>query len=173
LAIIQYVCLVCLPLNWALADMSVSWGAKQDGRDIEFALGSSPREARTPVTAEEVKKLAPFSYTGPKSRNLDGFFHQSTQLWVLDFNQVQPITLDDEGVALAVEAVRLNDPYFSKPLRESAIERAVWKTFVLSYLHVSQFVLKRGTGVEEDVLALPHKFILGVIDLERTKVSRA
>ena len=147
-----------------------SWGAKQDGRDIEFVLGNSATVKSSGRSSDDVSKLAPFTYTGPESRKIDDFFHQpSTELWVLDFNQVQPITLGDEGVAKAVFAVQLNDPYFPRPLRESAIERGVWKAFVLSYLHASLAVLQRQERVGDNVLALPRKFILGLINLERGK----
>lgn len=64
---------------------------------------------------------------------MEDLFHQvaETKLWVLDFDKVQPITMDKAGVAKAVEAARLNDPYLPKPMQATADERETWNVFVL------------------------------------------
>lgn len=92
----------------------------------------------------------------------------------------EDITLDDAGVALAVEAVKLNDPYFPKPLKESEAERNVWKAFTVSYFENATAVLETAlkdnksldTGNEKEILALPRKFNLGITELERERMSR-
>lgn len=124
----------------------------KDGRDIEFVLGGPRTENRAPA-----------------------------ELWVLDFNQVQSITPDDDGVALAVEAMRLNDPYYGKPLRDSATEQGVWEAFALAYLHASHYVVSwklkhedqwENEEIRMKILALPRKFIRGVVGLEEFKMTR-
>lgn len=59
-------------------------------------------------------------------------------------NQVRDVILDDAGVALAVEAVKLNDPYYPKPLKESEEERHAWKTFMVSY--IENATMTHGSG---------------------------
>ncbi|KAK0652369.1 zinc finger protein-domain-containing protein [Cercophora newfieldiana] len=134
---------------------NIHWGARQDGRDIEFVLGGARISRPSTVLQEEG--------SGAESRG-------PPELWVLDFNQVRPITLDDKGVAQAVDALRINDPYYPKPLRESAAERDVWEAFVTAYLHASQAIL-RGQG--DGIQALPRMFIHGIIELERAKKATA
>jgi hypothetical protein len=144
------------------------WGAKTDARDVEFVLGSSTKKtiATKPIPAKDLK---PFTYTGPPTDQIEDFFYRVTELFVLDFNQVRRITLDDEGVAMAVEAWRLNDPYYPKPLRRTPAERHVWKAFVISYLAASQEVMSL-QGYQGMVLVLPRKFILGITEVERGKI---
>ena len=162
------------------------WGARVDGRDVEFVLGSSSDERINPEVRREIEKeelqeeeeeeehnVVPTVYRG-----VDDLVCRQTEMWVLDFNQVRDITLDDAGVALAVEAVKLNDPYFPKPLKESEEERGVWKAFVRGYMENSRAVLEEKLKDEEDkekreeILELPRKFISGVTELERERMFK-
>ncbi|KAK3332707.1 zinc finger protein-domain-containing protein [Cercophora scortea] len=143
------------------------WGAKTDARDVEFVLGSSTKKtmAAKPIPAKDLK---PFTYTGPPTDEIDDFFCRVTELFVLDFNQVRTITMDAEGVATAVEAWLLNDPYYPKPLGQTAAEQSVWEAFRISYLTASHEVMSP-EGYQGMVLALPRKFILGITELEQKK----
>ncbi|PHH92287.1 hypothetical protein CDD83_8101 [Cordyceps sp. RAO-2017] len=67
--------------------------------------------------AAGLASLAPH-YTGPESRLVGDFYTRTTELWVLDFNQVKPISLDEAGVAQAVNAAKVNDPYMPRPHKE-------------------------------------------------------
>ncbi|KAK3994537.1 hypothetical protein QBC44DRAFT_340714 [Cladorrhinum sp. PSN332] len=165
-------------MGTALAVMH--WAAKTDARDVEFVLGSSAKVSQA-LGPEQLKTAKPLSYTGPASLAHEDFFVRVTELFVLDFNQVRVITLDDEGVAMAVDAWRINDPYYPRPLGETGAEREIWKAFVMSYLGASLDVLKEedeggegeGGGDGEAVLNLPWKFILGITEVERKrKLSR-
>ncbi|KAK0712940.1 hypothetical protein B0T26DRAFT_813168 [Lasiosphaeria miniovina] len=140
---------------------------KTDARDVEFVLGSSTRKttAAKPISAKDLK---PYTYTGPPTDEIEDFFCRVTELFVLDFNQVRTITMDGEGVAMAVEAWRLNDPYYPKPLPQTPAERHVWKAFVISYLTASHEVMGL-EGCQGMVLALPRKFILGITEVERVE----
>ncbi|KAL6871775.1 hypothetical protein HDV57DRAFT_524694 [Trichoderma longibrachiatum] len=99
------------------------WAAWTDARDVEIVLGRSSEEVSARLSPEKVLRLQEPVYTGPTTWNKDGFFHQrSTEMWLLDFNQVRNITMDEYGVAEAVEAARVDDPYLPRPLGETSVE---------------------------------------------------
>jgi len=152
----------------AIAMAIMHWAAKTDARDVEFVLGSSTKKFTLVLDPDELRRLEPLTYTGPSSRRDEDFFRRTTELWVLDFNQVRPITLDETGVAQAVEAARINDPYLPKPLQESLIEKQLWNAFVVSYLEASDTILQDGE-YGQDALGLPRKFLLGLIESQRKK----
>lgn len=142
------------------------WAAETDARDVEFVLGSTT-EPLPSMSAAEAAALPPNSWTGPPSDNLEDFHHRKTVLWLLDFNQVRPITMDADGLALAVEAFKLNDPYYPKPLQEDPVAKALWNTFAKSYLKMSQSVL-RGKGGHK-IRKLPGRFLQEIIDMQAQK----
>ncbi|KAK1829425.1 zinc finger protein-domain-containing protein [Podospora conica] len=162
------------------------WGAKTDARDVEFVLGCSTKKLN-PATARATTKSAsdpPFTYTGPPTDEVDDFFCRETKvddcfcpetkLFVLDFNQVRTITMDDDGVKTAVEAWKVNDPYYPKPLGETEAERKVWNFFRRSYLDASYVVMKaHGLEGDEVYQNLPSKFILGITKVTEERLSRA
>ncbi|KAK3355494.1 zinc finger protein-domain-containing protein [Neurospora tetraspora] len=172
-----------LASRMGIALAAMHWGARTDARDVEFVLGASsteqvPQELQDDLDNIEADAAEP-QYVGPATyHGLDDFFCRQTEMWVLDFNQVRDITLDDAGVALAVEAVKLNDPYFPKPLKESEAEEKAWKAFVFSYRKNSQTILEqalkenKGLGDMYEILALPRKFVLGIVELERERMAR-
>jgi hypothetical protein len=142
------------------------WGAKTDARDVEFVLGSWTKKT---IAAEPDMNDDEPCYTGPESGVIEDFFCRMTELFMLDFNQVRKITMDDDGVAMAVEAWRLNDPYYPKPLCQTEAEQYVWKAFLVSYLAASDEVMSL-EGCKGEVLALPRKFISGITEVERAKM---
>lgn len=143
------------------------WAARTDARDVEFLLGSLKKR---PVV--DFDKIEPYSYTRPPSGRVKDFYCRTTELFVLDFNQARPITLDDKGVALAVEAWQLNDPYYPRPpcRCETPIQHTIWKAFATCYLRVSHTILSEEVG-EENASDLPLKFLLGVSDVEKKKME--
>ncbi|KAK0752315.1 hypothetical protein B0T18DRAFT_404559, partial [Schizothecium vesticola] len=144
------------------------WGAKTDARDVEFVIGRSSTKKKMIGTEPAMNNNEPY-YTGPPTNVIKNFFCQVTELFVLDFNQVRKITMDDEGVTMAVEAWRLNDPYYPKPFRQTGTERNVWEAFVESYLAASQEVMSL-EGCKGEVRALPRKFISEITEVERAKM---
>ncbi|EGO52010.1 hypothetical protein NEUTE1DRAFT_114027 [Neurospora tetrasperma FGSC 2508] len=154
------------------------WGAKTDARDVEFVLGSSStKKATLEDDLDNIEDDAEAQYVGPSTyRGLEDFFCRETEMWVLDFNQVRNITSNDAGVALAVEAVKLNDPYFPKPLKESEAEKQAWKAFTVSYLENSTTILEQALENDKElggeILALPRKFVLGIVELEKERMTR-
>ncbi|KAM0519971.1 hypothetical protein ACHAPE_003243 [Trichoderma viride] len=147
------------------------WAAKTDVRDIEFVLGSSSLKAQVKMSAEHYLNLPGPVYTGPPSRVPEDFFVRTTDLWLLDFNQVRQISMDEAGVAMAVEAIKLNDPYIPKPLQESEIEKQAWNEFVKQYLVSAHDILREEPNYTE-LSELPAMFINGVVELERKKQEK-
>lgn len=146
------------------------WAAETDARDIEFVLGSSTLKS-SQIPTEDILNLQSPVYTGPPLA-LEDFFQRVTGLWLLDFNQVRSITLDEAGVDQAVEAVRINDPYLPKPLQESAIEKKVWNTFAESYIRASDMVIL-DKGLDRNVCALPRLFLRKLVELQRQKQKKS
>ncbi|KAK3383185.1 hypothetical protein B0T24DRAFT_587861 [Lasiosphaeria ovina] len=147
-------------METALAVMH--WAAKTDARDVEFVLGASSKttgEAIDPYYFKTVKQLY----------KPDDLFYRPVDLWVLGFSKVRSITLDDEGVALALEAWRLNDPYFPKPRGPTRPEKHAWWLFFSSYLAMSRNILKE-EDEWETIRHLPRKFIDGVVEAERARM---
>ncbi|UKZ52201.1 hypothetical protein TrVGV298_005976 [Trichoderma virens] len=143
------------------------WAAKTDARDIEFVLGSSSNKVSAHMSAQDIANLPRPAYTGPPSYINEDFFSRITDLWVLDFNQVQPITMDEAGVAKAIEAARINDPYLPKPLGASQIEKHAWNTFAANYITAADIIL--GEANDQRLLMLPRMFIRGLIELQERK----
>jgi hypothetical protein len=154
----------------AIALALMHWAAKTDARDVEFVLGSSSKKIADSLTGREIRSLKQPTYFGPSSRLHEDFFARTTDLWALDFNQVQPITMDEAGVAKAIEAVKLKDPYFPRPLQESRIAKIVWNEFVEQYLGAAHIII--GEEANTQMLPLPGMFISGLIELERQKQQR-
>lgn len=130
----------------------IHWAAKKDGRDIEFVLGSSP---------------GPYTPDGEDTGlSQDGnFCIRTTEMFLLDFNQVQSITMDQDGVDKAVKAAMINDPYLPKPLQETAIEKRIWYAFMGSYLVKSEEIL----GKESE---LPFMFCESLTEAERQRQEK-
>jgi hypothetical protein len=139
------------------------WAARTDARDVEFVLGVSSGDTSKAPTSEQLEDLPPCTYTG------------RIELFVLDFNQVRSITLDEAGVALAVEAVRLNDPYYPTPVPSrtlKSVEQQVWEAFSRSYLVASYEILVEELGYGS-WSSLPRKFISGLWEgIETTKMMQ-
>ncbi|KAL6864523.1 zinc finger domain-containing protein [Trichoderma novae-zelandiae] len=144
------------------------WAAKTDARDVEFVFGSSSKESSAQLSLEEVENLQRPTYTGPPSYIAEDFFHRSTDLWLLDFNQVRLITMDEAGVAQAVEAARINDPYLPKPLGESNSEKIVWNAFAEHYIWTADVIL----ADSQQFLRLPRLFIRRLIETEEQRKAR-
>ncbi|KAK5989937.1 hypothetical protein PT974_08200 [Cladobotryum mycophilum] len=154
----------------AIAMAIMHWSAKTDARDVEFVLGSSSKKTPLKMPLEEIEKLRKPTSTGSVSGRDEEFFHRMTKLWVLDFNQVRPITMDEAGVVQAVEAARINDPYLPKPLQQSPLEKRLWNSFVVTYINASDIILQKE---DKEMLALPRMFIKGLIETQREKQKAA
>ena len=156
------------------------WAAETDARDVEFALGSASKAVPLSATSREIERMAPCTYTGPESRVTEDFFHRATELWVLDFNQVKHITMDEEGVAAAVNAAMINDPYIPKPNAETEVGQKIWEAFCAAYLRTAEKILQKKDpesalaymmGLDTYLFDLPQKFLDGLIEAHKAKSS--
>ncbi|KAL7783587.1 zinc finger domain-containing protein [Trichoderma ceciliae] len=164
----------------AAAMAIMHWGAKTSARDVEFVLGCSLKNIppeNSPETSPELSGTESQRLPHPTDASppLSAPHEEAsscliTDLWLLDFNQVDPIPMDEDGVQKAVEAARVNDPYFPKPLQASRIEKEAWNAFVSSYITASDVILEE-SGARE-LLALPRMFIRGLIESQRRKHQR-
>ncbi|KAF4469871.1 hypothetical protein FALBO_3219 [Fusarium albosuccineum] len=138
------------------------WAARTDARDVEFALGGTTKgegEAAGPP---------PNSWAGPRDDATNAEHTREIALWLLDFNQVRPITMDEAGVAQAVEAFKINDPYYPRPFQEDGVSRSLWETFVRDYKITSDRILE---GCSPDMRMLPQLFVEQVTEMQRRKLT--
>ncbi|TWU78657.1 hypothetical protein ED733_005601 [Metarhizium rileyi] len=138
---------VTLARRMGTAMAILHWAAKTDAKDVEFVLGSSSRKTLGERNASDQDEL----------------LIRTPDFWVLDFNQVQDITLDEAGVMMAVKAAKMNDPYIPKPRQGSEIEKRAWDSFVESYLAQSNTIFTADRSYGPENCALPRMFIEGLI----------
>ena len=143
------------------------WEAQIDAADVEFVLGGPPCLARDPIPAlGKLKQLEKDSTTG-----VDAVQPQAaaTHMWLLDFNQCQPISMDEEGVHQAVKRFFDNDPYYPRPSATigSADER-LWEVFAKRYLETSGSII----GADKDRRRLPITFIEEAKEAMRVRLGK-
>ena len=136
----------------------IHWKARTDARDVEFVLGSSSTKIGVNPGLGEGFGRKTSSY--PADSDSESFTRREIRLFVLDFNQVRDISMNDAGIKLAVEAFFLNDPYYPRPCERSRLQQELWNSFVRSYLSTADAVL----GMHKELRVLPRKFISGIID---------
>ena len=141
------------------------WAAGTDARGVEFVLGSSRKTVSRAPEPRMLDRVPVMSNTGPETMRHEDFFHEveSTKLWVLDFDRVRPMGMDEEGVEQAVEAAVGNEPYLPRPLRETGDDKDVWAAFAVSYVEAARVILD---GAAEEVTKLPVRFIQGLVEKE-------
>jgi len=105
-----------------------------NARDVEFVLAAAPPAATRSSTDKH------------------DLLQCKLHFWLLDFNQVLDITMDQAGIDDAVQAFADNDPYFPRPGRGDGF---LWELFKARYLETS------GRIVEKEHQDLPMKFIQG------------
>lgn len=131
---------VCVAMAWSLAVMH--WAARTDARDVEFVLGGSDRAVDRPGTV----------------------------LWLLDFNLVKDIQLDESCLEKLVVAHKVNDPYYPRPCQEHPVVRGLWNEFATAYVRTAAGVL---SGEDEEVRGLPVRFLLALVEEEKAKQQKS
>ena len=120
------------------------WEARIDAADIEFVLGGAPCLTHTPLPGfEQLRHLEADTSTDTTVPD-HGAGAPVTHMWLLDFNQCQPITMNEIGVNQAVKRFLDNDPYYPRPAIESA-DDSLWLHFEQRYVAASQLILN-GSG---------------------------
>lgn len=117
---------------------TIHWLGQMDGNDIEFVLAPPPADG---------------THEGDTWVNILG----PHALWILDFDLVRIITMNEHGVLQAVTAFQRNDPFYPRPGRGSIL----WEVFRKQYLSTSHDCITTvmdGSGQRER-LALSQRFI--------------
>lgn len=145
----------------------IHWEARADARDVEFVLGSSA----TVLDKKQEKDLQCNVNMKVTNHPTENFVLRETRLFILDFNQVRRISMNESGVACAVEAFYLNDPYYPRPCESSSIQQELWNSFVRSYLSTADMILRD----QDAYRVLPRNFISSVIEftLEKRRMAAA
>ncbi|KAH6992540.1 zinc finger protein-domain-containing protein, partial [Fusarium venenatum] len=111
----------------------IHWGAGIDGDDIEFVLGSSPVQNKTP-TSKELETLKLWEMAEACDRK---FTQRTMEMWVFDLNECSPVTNDEAGIEQLVRAFNNNDPYYPQPGQSNENDRKLWSVFRKTYLDMS------------------------------------
>lgn len=146
----------------------IHWGAKYDGRDIEFVLGSAPTIVRRQLNKGDFSKSKSARSTWKEGLNRTDFRKRSIHIWVLDFNQCRSISMDEAGIDLAVEAFFLNDPYYPRPLGAVKSDLDLWQAFQDRYLERSHEIIAEEDG--EGIRSLPGRFIERLVKRQRERM---
>lgn len=104
------------------------WSCAVDAHDVEFVLGGKPQSSQNKIEAG-----AEQSESQKYNRSA-----RSVHLWLLDFNQTQPLPAqgtDEEKIERAIRSFQANDPYDPRPGRGPPV---LWHTFKHRYLSTSQ-----------------------------------
>ncbi|CAC9893175.1 hypothetical protein D6C90_06972 [Aureobasidium pullulans] len=145
------------------------WDAEVDANDVEFVLGSRrqlPTQTCTPLSSSYIAKL-PYnsdtrSLTEPEPTTKLQPQIQDLQVWVLDFDCCDSISMDIEGVEKAAVSAQRNDPYSPKPCASGTKDYELWKRFRDRYLAVGTEIVQR-RQLEE---TLPRLFIERLVVLQ-------
>lgn len=143
------------------------WAAEVDANDVEFVLGSRRQLLSSTASALSPSHIAALPYnsstralTGPEpAYKLQAC--DETQVWLLDFDCCDSITMDLDGVEKAAVSAYRNDPYHPKPCSPGSEDYELWKTFRDRYLETSTEIAE-SRGLDT---MLPGKFIERLIAL--------
>lgn len=97
----------------------IYWHAHKDANDIEFVI-APPRQGEAAIHSDMLG---------------------SHRLWVLDFDCVNPITFDDQGIDRAARAFLRNDPYYPRPDSNDPMDQDLWRLFADRFIHASTLIL--------------------------------
>jgi len=131
------------------------WSCGVDARDVEVVFGGCSVIDRDEHESQNSSRV---DAEADGSLYSDRDSHRGVHLWLLDFNQVDRINSDMNGVRQCIRAFKENDPYFPKPGRGPS---DLWDGFVEAYLSVAYIVLGEDAGG-----TLPDMFIEGVIAMQ-------
>ncbi|KAL8872514.1 MAG: hypothetical protein Q9174_001871 [Haloplaca sp. 1 TL-2023] len=118
----------------AIALAVMHWSVKCNAQDVEFVLGSPIPLAEMALTRSEIESLPLFTSSDAALKQK----RRAVQLWLLDFNQVEPISMDEDGVRNAVRAFWINDPYYPRPVPAGDADEELWTVFKKEYLGQSE-----------------------------------
>lgn len=99
------------------------WKAGLDANDVEIVLGSSPQVKMTATLSdyESITKDDPMFLE--QEFDLE---HRSVGIWLLDFDQCQEFSQDDQGLQQLVRGFFWNDPYYPRPHAKDTRDHTLW-----------------------------------------------
>lgn len=152
----------------ALATMH--WAVGTDARDVEFVLGTTPEVKDIKMgAAGNIKDTDLANFQKAK---LD-FKRRAVDVWLLDFNQCGPITMDENGCIKSAEGFLQNDPYYPRPGTPNDDE--LWKFFVDEYANFGKKILAQKYPGQKEMQNLPMCFVEKVIEMVQAQktISKA
>lgn len=152
-------------IAFAEALAMMHWEAKIDAADVEFVLGGPP--CLTHKTVPSLQTLQQLKATPPADLPMSQSDTGVTHIWLLDFNQCQPITMDEQGVDQAVKRFFDNDPYYPRPAAASSEDQMLWQVFESRYLETGSRL------VDQKHEQLPLSFMEKVKQVAQTKADVA
>lgn len=150
--------------NMADALAIMHWSAGVDAGDVEFILGSLPGNVivdsiiSRPLLSDEIAALPP--NTSTRLRQDRNFKLRHTQLCLIDFNRCKSITRDMDGIAQAVAAFYINDPYYPRPCGDTDADQLLWDCFRTRYLRTS------ASYVADEAKDLPIKLVDALVEAQ-------
>ncbi len=146
------------------------WQVQIDAADVEFVLGGAPSLSHAPLPAYQ--KLQELGSNTSTIANTVAQGAGTTHLWLLDFNQCQPITQDAQGVDQAVKRFLDNDPYYPRPSSSAgSVDDQLWQAFKAGYLDFSSQVFG-GLAFDDELRSLPLLFVERLEDALRVRQHR-
>jgi len=93
---------------------------------------------------------------------------------MIDFNQVRRMTMDEAGIKTATEAFMINDPYYPRPLDQTAAGQKLWAVFKEAYLSTSKLLQKYQEAEDKAVEwnGLPERFVEAVVEAQQDLLQR-
>ncbi|KAK0750876.1 zinc finger protein-domain-containing protein [Schizothecium vesticola] len=132
------------------------WEVKIDAADVEYVLGRS----RPAGTNNDI-------HLGSRPFTHSTFGDHA--LWILDFDNCQPIRMDMVGVRAAADKFWRNDPYYPTPDYRNDDDKAIWVAFRERFLATSKEILK---DEDEEVRKLPMQLMVQVLETVGTYNNR-
>jgi len=141
------------------------WAVRYDGGGVKFVFGSKKVPHKLPDIDKYDSDPEVDSYIGPNApfKAVEDLNAHEPRLFLIDFDQAKPISMDEDGVRQAVAAIKENGLYFPKTCRTTKRECDVWKAFEGSYVVKSwEIINKERLGI--NVQRLPLLVMRGLID---------
>lgn len=165
----------------AIADTlaTLHWDAEIDANNVKFVLGSHRQLDLSSMQVLPSSAIAGMPYNFATRRANDAarlepdtklqppLATRDLQVWVLDFDCCDAITMDLEGAEKAALSAHMNDPYHPKPCTAESKDFELWELFRTRYILTGAEIVRR-KGLDEK---LPGLFIERLVALQEEQRS--
>ena len=147
------------------------WQAQIDAHGVQFVLGGAPCFAKEPLAAvAELKELKKGSSTHVNPLQSQA---AATHMWMFDFNQCQPMSMDENGMDGAVKRFFDNGPYYPRPLAATgSADALLWLKFAKRYLSTSEGIIEANQESRIESRIMPYRFIEKVTHAMHIRLGR-